>query len=266
MDVSKGFHLPRENCNQMERLLSDLLRYVASNAGVMCRSERIKLSIAVILIFCLAGVSSGLADLQSSSPKSCEASVFEKILVLPFQNMSRIHGENRTLRGPLSGNVFITGEVAPKAELIMDRELHGVLVAGRGIKWQSPESENLLQLPDSAHGVDLTMAIQQMGRHHKSDAILVGYLYTYRERQGGDFGAQRAARVAFELVLICADNGAIVWRKGFSETQKALNENLLEIGKFIKRKGRWVTARDMGKQAMQEMLKTFPNSHQSSSE
>lgn len=222
----------------------------------------IKLTITVLVILCLGGVTPGLADSQKGISEADTPFVFQSVFVMPFQNMVRIHGANHTVRGPVTRKAFITGEVAPEAERIMDKELHRLLVLDRSIKWQISSPDAYADMPDRAHGPTLIKKLQQIGDKNQADAILVSYLYAYRERQGGDFGADSPAQVAFEMALILTDSGATVWRKGFSETQKALNENLLEIGKFIKRKGRWITAQSMGKQAMQEMFRTFPRPHQ----
>jgi hypothetical protein len=60
------------------------------------------------------------------------------------------------------------------------------------------------------------------------------------------------------VVLVSVESGRLLWQPKFSETQEPLNQNLFELGKFIQRKGRWVTAREMATQALKEMLQTYP--------
>jgi 4'-phosphopantetheinyl transferase EntD len=64
--------------------------------------------------------------------------------------------------------------------------------------------------------------------------------------------------VAFELVLVQTSSGRILWQRSFEEVQKSLSEDLLQLKSFLKRKGRWVSAREMAKGALKEMLETVP--------
>lgn len=226
----------------------------------MRRPIKLKLAFAVVVLLGHGLVLSNfsLADSADKTPALSESDTIDRIVVIPFQNMMQAQGINRTVRGPVTRKVFITGMVAPEAELIMDHELQKLLSHNGATQWHSLDVAEAAHLFSHTHSADLIKQLQILGQREKADAVLVGYLYAFREREGGDYGAQTPAHVAFELALVHVESGAIMWRKGFSETQRALNENLLEIGKFIKRKGRWVTARDMGRQAMQQMLKTLP--------
>ncbi len=224
----------------------------------MDRPITIKMYIAAIFICGLLGAKPGISGSLKASDEAHGSAVMARILVMPFQNMTRMYGKNKTISGPVTRKVFITQPVTPRAEIDMDQALHHLLSTHDGIQWRFPSSKELLSLSDPLEGPALIQRLQQLGRQNQTDGILLGYLYAYRERKGGDFGAETSARVVFEMALVRTENGAVVWQKGFSETQQPLNENLLDIGKFIKRKGRWVTAQEMGRQAMAEMLKTLP--------
>jgi hypothetical protein len=86
----------------------------------------------------------------------------------------------------------------------------------------------------------------------------VHILYTFRNRSGGDFGVERPSHVEFELLLMQTMSGRIVWQRSFKEIQKSLSEDLLQLKSFIKRKGKWVSAHEMAKGALKEMLQTIP--------
>jgi len=53
-------------------------------------------------------------------------------------------------------------------------------------------------------------------------------------------------------------DGQLVWRGIFEETQQALSENILKIGAFIKRKARWITARELAAEGLENLISTFP--------
>lgn len=223
----------------------------------MSRLKITMLAVALFLACGLAAITHGFAESPGEVPPDAPPAAV-RLLVLPFQNMAHLHGIKNTLRGPLTRKVFTTSAVAPRSEMIMDAVLMDQLSKHNSIKVQALQTSAGVPSKKDLQGVELIQALQSLGQKNRSDAIMVGYLYGYRDRVGGAFGAEISAHVAFELVLVGVKNGAIMWRRGISETQQPLNENLLDIGKFIRRKGRWVTAREMSQQAMQEMLQSFP--------
>ena len=95
---------------------------------------------------------------------------------------------------------------------------------------------------------------QQIGQAFSADAVLVGYLYRWKERVGSEHAVDQPASIAFELSLIRPEDGAILWREKFDKTQKALSENLLEWGTFIKGRGRWMTAEKLAELGLENML------------
>jgi hypothetical protein len=101
---------------------------------------------------------------------------------------------------------------------------------------------------------ELVDKLCQAGRQYGADAVLIGYLYEYQERIGSDYGVESPARVCFELNLISVADGRLVWQDWYRETQQALNENLFHLGKFLQRKGRWITVEQMAAEAMQNMM------------
>jgi hypothetical protein len=69
------------------------------------------------------------------------------------------------------------------------------------------------------------------------------YIYRYEERIGGNFGAEKPASVGFHMHLMEGNVALRVYE--FDETQRPLSENLLGLGKFIRRGGRWITAEQL---------------------
>lgn len=78
-------------------------------------------------------------------------------------------------------------------------------------------------------------------------------LYRFIERKGGNLAVEKPASVGFHMHLIDRDN---VLKKTyvFEETQQALSENLLSIGKFLRRRAKWITARELAEEGVNEGL------------
>lgn len=73
-------------------------------------------------------------------------------------------------------------------------------------------------------------------------------IYRFEERKGGNFAVEKPAGVGFHMHLM-KDN--VVGRVFvFDEDQQALSQNLLNIGKFFKRGGKWVTAERLAEEGI----------------
>ena len=207
-------------------------------------------------LFAIAGCAKDAA--QTPPAPAAPQKLCKRVVVLPFVDLGTAFGPNASVRGPLTRKVFVTDSVATHGELFMTKTLRRLLKAESNVQWIAAQSPELAALPESGSRLELIRLLQSLGYRHKADGVLVGYLYAFRERQGGALGAESPAYVAFEVVLVAVDSGQLLWQPKFSETQEPLNQNLFELGKFIQRKGRWVTAREMATQALKKMLQTFP--------
>jgi hypothetical protein len=64
-------------------------------------------------------------------------------------------------------------------------------------------------------------------------------IYRFQERRGGNLAVEKPAGVGLHMHLI---QGTIVGRTFvFDEDQKALSQDILGIGKFFRRGGKWIT-------------------------
>lgn len=183
------------------------------------------------------------------------------LVVLPVQNMAEIYGEGSNIRSPICGKVFVTGPVAEGASaFLLDQVLHrlekrdGVTLVPMGAL-QGTLSE-IFRTEGSAHW-DRKLAMKA-GRLLKAEGAVVVNLYRFQQRVGTRYAIESPASVAFEIHLIDVATGRLLWGGDFTETQRALSENLLQLGSFLKRKGQWVTAEDMTIAELQEIFQTFP--------
>ncbi len=96
-------------------------------------------------------------------------------------------------------------------------------------------------------------AALKTGKDLGADAILIGNIFVYREREGTGLSVVSPASVAFGVQLMNTADGEVVWDTYFTETQKPLFENVAEVGKFFKRKGQWVTADEIATEGIHEV-------------
>jgi len=91
---------------------------------------------------------------------------------------------------------------------------------------------------------------RKIGERVNADAVLFGRVSRYRERSGRGWGSEQPASVAFNLFLVDTATGKRIWSARFDETQQALSENLLNVGKFVKRKTRFVRADELAREGV----------------
>lgn len=95
-------------------------------------------------------------------------------------------------------------------------------------------------------------------RERGVEYVVVGILENYIEREGSAGGVERPASVGFSLYLLHASTGAVVFEGSFSETQQPLSENILSAVVFFKRGARWLTAGELSRQGIIDILAEIP--------
>lgn len=90
-----------------------------------------------------------------------------------------------------------------------------------------------------------------------ADAVLTGIVTRFEEREGGPVGVRKPASVGFEVNLISTEDGTILWKGVYAETQKPLLEDVSLMPDFIKRKGKWLTAEELTKSGAEKVLQAI---------
>jgi len=212
--------------------------------------ENCNIYIAVILAVVIL---SGCTSKEIAPESGYNLSGTEKILVLPFKNMTMIYGKGESVRCPVCGKVFITGKVPEDAAEKLTNSLISNL---KSIKKYKIVTSSLVGEEQTFFKRKL---IVEKGREYSADAVIAGYVYRYIERVGTRYSVKSTASVAFGIHLLCVKNGNILWSGHFDETQHSLSENLFNLKVFIKRKASWITADEMAASGLEDILRTFPN-------
>ena len=222
--------------------------------------------INLLRYFCLSlvwGVMVTLSACQShvKVPQPApEKLAVSKILVLPFQDLSAVYGQNQSARCPICGQVFVTGEVAPSASETMTDQLMELLER-REDQTPIPPGQGRgvlagLLATELGLGPELDMVLET-GARLGAEAVMIGHIYRYEERQGRSYSIRRPAAVTFGLNLVRVPDGKLLWSGAYEEVQQSLTENLFRMGTFFKRGGKWLTAGELSASGLGQVLDTL---------
>jgi len=213
----------------------------------------------VLLLTCTVFLSACGGD-NIVKKKSPNLSGIKKILILPFRDMAAVFGEGANGRCPVCGKVFTTGEVAKNVADILTENLFILLKDRKNIELipsnqaQGVMSKLLAGSKKTLQERDLQLEI---GRALNADAIFVGYIYRFRERVGSKYSVDLPASVAFDIHLIRVEDGRVLWSAHLDETQQPLSDDLFQLNLFLRRKAKWITAKEMAISGLEDMLKEF---------
>ncbi|HEX3035759.1 MAG TPA: hypothetical protein VHT73_11630 [Thermodesulfobacteriota bacterium] len=111
-------------------------------------------------------------------------------------------------------------------------------------------AEEFNKVVNKSPGIMYKDAALEVARNMDTDAVLIGNVFEYREREGGELGVSSPASVAFGAQLLDTRTGQIIWEAYYAETQRPLLWNVFELDKFVKRGGKWVTANQLAREGV----------------
>jgi hypothetical protein len=91
-----------------------------------------------------------------------------------------------------------------------------------------------------------------------ANALLVGRLTGWTERQGSAASATRGATVTFRMALFDAPGGRELWSTSFDRTQRPLSENILQAGQLPGGGTRWLTAGELARWGVERTARRVP--------
>jgi TolB-like protein len=201
---------------------------------------------------------------QKAKPQSKVTTIptIHRIAILPFKDQSALKGKYVATQCSICGNVFTTGNVIEGAEnhltktataLINKKETVTVVLNDR---LESAKLE--LQLNDKSEELPQAAYLGAVGAQLGADAVLTGYVYRFEQRIGTPMAADTPASVGFDIYMISAPEGRLLWHARFDESQKSLFENLLKFNTFVERKGKWLTAEELSEYGLKKVLERSP--------
>jgi hypothetical protein len=185
-----------------------------------------------------------------------------KVVIVGFDAAVPQGKEADVVRSPLSGSVFMAEPVPQDVVQRMTDILFNKTEAEKGYEIISPAQAkgviSRIMRSDQTLVMSPVKILQDVGKAFDADAVLAGYLYRWREREGTDYAVNRPASVAFDLHLISTVDGTILWNAKFDKTQRSLSENVFDLATFFKSKGRWLTAEKLAILGFKKMLAAMP--------
>ena len=183
--------------------------------------------------------------------------VFDRIAVLPFQQVVPEDLLSGAVRCPLCGTIFSGAKAAGSPEMVVEslfleqlekRKPKFSVISGERVAGIHRQVVSTVSLK-----TPLQRILSDVGRELGAEGIVTGYVYRFREREGGPFAVNKPASVAFEIHLTRVEDGALVWKDAYDRTQRSLMEDLFQASSW-----KWITAEELAAEGMQQVLKTFP--------
>lgn len=186
--------------------------------------------------------------------------VFERMAVLPFQRMDPEDTSIKAIRCPLCGSIQRSEKLPQDAEKVIEEIFANRLKDRNKFQLIPPDRAGAFFDRIAAESLTLTLpdVIKKVGAELETEAVIVGYVYRYRERKGYPYSVEQPASATFEIHLVRTSDGAIVWKGTFDRTQQSLMENMFQIDSFFKGHGQWVTAKELAAEGIDELLENFP--------
>ena len=215
----------------------------------MGRSNKIRAILWISLIMCLG---SGCAK-----PILWPEGPVRSAVLIPFFVRTPSEPGKMFAEDPMSGHLFVTGEIVPNARRELTDLLYEKLIDFPQLRLVPlREVERTMKTGDFAR--DPIGSAQKIGDAFGVDGVVLGWVFRYEERIGSAISVERPASVSFAIHLFGVKEGRILWGGIFQETQQPLSENVLRLTAFLRRRGAWLRARSLASVGMDEILTSFP--------
>jgi len=199
-----------------------------------------------ILFFLIVGLfGCGPKYIQSSLPAELEKHTVKEVGLIPFIVEPSATGEIRSGKVEDDGAQIITDQFYRK--LI---EYHVNVIRWEGQQPLPPSSETA--------PVSNLQRAEQIGKILKTSTVLFGTVSTFMERDGTAYAISRPASVGITVQLIHAEDGHLLWKASYNETQKSLFADISAYRLFFRRGSRWLTASELSEDAVEQLMAASP--------
>ncbi len=106
--------------------------------------------------------------------------------------------------------------------------------------------------------LDARAVAAEAHRKFGADAVVLGAVYRFRERSGEAMGSTHPSSVGFDVRIVSAPAGALLWSGAFDETQVAFSANLLRAPRYPGGGMRWLGAEELARFGAGEVAQAVP--------
>jgi len=164
-----------------------------------------------------------------------------RIAVIPFSASALVRRE--------------AGQETPRAAAQLVSKYVAEALAARGVEVIAPEDVEAALAPEI--GTEQPIAAV-LARKVGADAVVIGELTRWEEREGEAMGTLHPAAVGFRVALRTAPGSKALWSAEFDERQQPLGANVLRAGQYPGGGTRWLTAEELARWGAQETVKALP--------
>lgn len=202
---------------------------------------------AVVLATALLGACASPAIREeSTSALAARTKPFQVVAVMPFTVSEGVGDGSRQ-------GAAVSPEEAVR---VVSRQVTAALDA-RNVRTVSPEDVGSA-LYATGTVAKMPEVAQLLAEVFAADAVIVGRLTRWVERQGTAAAASRGASVAFEIALFDAPGGERLWLAVFNQTQLPLSENVLQVSQLPGGGSRWLTAEELARWGAERTARLIP--------
>ena len=223
----------------------------------------------IIVMVTVALLSLGTAPELMAEPDEPEASeprVYRSIGVMPFF-MGRWNPKDKDVnQNLLACSLSQVCAPDPSIRLGADRALTRMVYDWLKIRFDRElvpldrSKEAFAQLAVDLEGDTPRKLVTDLGGMIRSDLIVTGTVWRYRERGGVDGIPDSPASVGFVIYLVDVDTGTRIWHGIFDGFQKSLTSISLRPALNKERGLKWLSANELAKRGVNEVMKQFPTS------
>lgn len=220
-------------------------------------------SVLIIVVWNHSGFETSFALAENRIQSSASSLEFQQIALMPFLKgsfESPDGGIDKPLSRPVSQFAFEKQDLRDDADQIMTRLVAKALQTRFGERFVDVKrSMSVFKQIAADDTLDTPRKLAKaFGDKLQAEAIVVGSVWRYRDRGSVKDMPDIPTSVAFELFLMEAATARRLWRGKFNETQKALTDDVIRGVKQLKMGSRWLTADELARYGVKEVLKKFP--------
>ena len=199
----------------------------------------LRLAVVATLVFLLGACASQGPVVR----KQGNLDAIDKVAILPFENMSALHGSGTSVRSPITGRVFVTGPVVNRSDQFLTAQL--VTHVGRDTGFRIIPSRDAAAIMDGlserqGREWPRRRLVARTGQRLGADAVLMGHVYRFRDRTGTGAASESPSSVAFDIYLIDSQKEQILWSAFYDYTQRRPLRKTLPIPPRFSLKACWV--------------------------